>query len=61
MIDMNNSTGSINGQEYDFTGYNATLNFDGKIIKVTEITTGKDVTQEFKEKHGQLSENNRSK
>ncbi|MFL4393578.1 hypothetical protein RJ729_01840 [Acinetobacter pittii] len=54
MIEMNNSTGSINGHEYDFSGYNATLNFDGKIIKVTEIDSGKDVTQEFKEKYGQV-------
>lgn len=53
MIEMNNSTGSINGHKYDFTGYNATLSFDGKIIKVIEIKTGKDVTQEFKEKYGQ--------
>ncbi|SSS75974.1 hypothetical protein [Acinetobacter baumannii] len=55
MIEMNDSTGSINGHKYDFTGYNATLNFDGEITKVIEISTGKNVTEEFKEKYGQLS------
>lgn len=48
---MNNSKAKINGIEYDFTGYNAELKFNGEIVKVTCIKTGKDCTREFREKY----------
>lgn len=51
MIDLNNSTTKLNGVFYDFTGYKASLNFDGSIIKVTRISDGKDVTEEMKRKY----------
>lgn len=50
-LEMNDSTGKINGIEYDFRGYKAELRFSGQIVKVTCIKTGKDCTQEFKDKH----------
>ena len=51
MIDINNSSTKLNGVFYDFTGYNASLNFDGSIIKVIRISDGKDVTDEMREKY----------
>lgn len=52
-LEMNNSTGSINGIKFDFRGYNAELTFSGRIVKVTCIKTGKDCTSEFKKKYNQ--------
>lgn len=51
MIDMNNSSGEINGTFYDFTGYKASLNFDGSIIRVIRILDGEDVTEEMRVKY----------
>lgn len=53
MIELttNNSIGKLNGIEYDFRGYNAELKFNGQIVKVTCIKTGKDVTEEMKRKY----------
>lgn len=50
-LTMSNSKSKINGVEYDFTGYNAELKLNGKIVKVTCIKTGKDCTKEFQEKY----------
>ena len=52
-LTMNNSKAKLNNIEYDFTGYNAELKFNGKIVKVTCIKTGKDCTQDFKQKYNQ--------
>ena len=56
-VTMNNAKSKLNGIEYDFTGYNAELKFNGKIVKVTCIKTGKDCTREFLEKYEAREQN----
>lgn len=51
MIYINNRISNINGIRYDFNGYNAKLDFNGKIIKVIRISDGKDVTEKMIEKY----------
>lgn len=52
-LEMTDSTTKLNGIEYDFKGYKAELKFSGKIVKVTCLKTGKDCTQDFKQKYNQ--------
>lgn len=51
-LEMIDSTCGMNGIEYDFRGCKAELKFNGDIVKVTCLKTGKDLTQEYKEKYG---------
>lgn len=51
-LEMIDSTCGMNGIEYDFRGCKAELRFNGDIVKVTCLKTGKDLTQEYKEKYG---------
>lgn len=52
-LELNDSSTTLNGVFFDFTGYHAELKFSGKIEKVICLKTGKDCTEEFKKKYKQ--------
>lgn len=52
-VKVNSAKVTIKGTSFDFIGYIAELGFDGDIKKVIEITTGSDVTKEFRKKYEQ--------
>lgn len=55
MIDIEDSKDvNFGGKTYDFTGVSATLGSDLKIKKVTCLKTGKDLTEEYKKKYGEI-------
>lgn len=56
MIELTNAVNfSINGKVFDFIGVTATIDCVGNIINVTDNDTGADLTEEYKKKYGQES------
>lgn len=55
MIDITDSKDcTFNGKTYDFSGVHAVLGSNMRIQKVTCLKTGRDLTQEYKKKYGEL-------